>query len=95
MDHKDWEQALADDYRRHRWHKLLDPLCTTFQAWKAGQIGYEDVDRALEAAYKEKCAINNLFSQRVDRIANLVRCWDEDWFEAWIQEHRPAHAPEG
>jgi hypothetical protein len=89
MDHKDWEQALADDYCSFRWARLLEPLCETFQGWKAGTIGYEEVDRALEVAYKEKCALNNLFCQRVDRIANLVRWWDVEWFEAWVEEHRP------
>jgi hypothetical protein len=94
MDHKDWEQALADDYCSYRWTRLLEPLCGTFQAWKAGEIGYAEVDRALEETYKEKCALNNLFCQRVDRVVNLVRWWDAEWFEAWVEQHRPPIHPE-
>ncbi len=90
MEHKDWEQALTDDYCCYRWTKLLEPLCETFQAWKAGEIGHEEVDTALETAYKEKCALNNLFCQRVDRVSNLVRWWDSEWFEDWLREHRPS-----
>jgi hypothetical protein len=96
MDHKDWERALADDYCTYRWAKILDPLCETFQAWKAGKIDHVEVDAALESAYKEKCALNNLLCQRVDRVANLVRWWDVEWFEDWVAQHRPppAHRPE-
>ena len=90
MDHKDWEQTLADDYCSYRWTKLLEPLCETFQAWKAGEIDHEQVDAALDQAYKDKCALNNLFGQRVDRVANLVRWWDAEWFDEWIKVHRPS-----
>lgn len=89
MSPTDWEKKLVDAYCQYRWQKLLEPLCDTFQAWKAGQIGYAEVDRALEEAYKQKCALNNLFGQRVDRVWNLILWWDREWFEAWIQEHRP------
>jgi hypothetical protein len=89
MSPKDWEHDLADAYCSYRWHQLLEPLCGTFQAWKAGKLTHEEVDRALEEAYKNKCALNNLFCQRVDRVVNLIQWWDREWFEAWVEEHRP------
>ena len=84
-----WEKALIDAYYDYRWHKLLDPLCDTFKSWKAGELTHADVDRAIEEAYKERCLINNLFGQRRDRSVALIHWWDRDWFEAWVNEHRP------
>ncbi|MFZ5916190.1 MAG: hypothetical protein ACOYZ7_04595 [Chloroflexota bacterium] len=89
MSPKDWEKALIDAYCDYRWHKLLDPLCETFQAWKAGEIGIEQVDQALDRAYQQKCALNNLFCQRLDRVWNLIHWWDREWFEAWVAKNHP------
>jgi len=83
-----WEQALIDAYYDHRWRQLLEPLCETFQRWKAGELAHADVDRAIEEAYQERCCINNLFTQRRDRVVALIQSWDREWFEAWVKEHR-------
>ena len=90
MSPKDWEQRMIDAYYDYRWRRMLEPLCETFQAWKAGKIGYAEVDQAIEGVYKEKCALNNLFSQRHDRTACLIQVWDREWFDAWVKEHRPS-----
>lgn len=84
-----WEQALVDEYSDYRWRQLLDPLCETFRKWKAGELGYDDVDQAIEKAYKEKCVICNLVTQRKDRAAGLIQWWDREWFDAWVKENRP------
>ena len=84
-----WEQALIEAYYDYRWHQLLEPLCETFQRWKAGELTHADVDRAIEEAYRERCGLHNLFSQRQDRAVALIQWWDREWFEAWVEEHRP------
>ena len=90
MSPKDWEREVMEAYWEHRWRQIMDPLCETFQKWKAGEIGHEKVDEAIDEAYKEKCAINSLLAQRQDRAAGIIRCSDPEWFEAWIKEHRPS-----
>jgi hypothetical protein len=89
MSPKDWEQALTEAYWDYRWRRIMEPLCQTFQQWKAGELGHADVDRAIDAAYKEKCVVNSLLAQRQDRAAAIIHWWDREWFEAWIEEHRP------
>lgn len=89
MSPKSWEQSLTDAYWNYRWQKIMDPLCDTFQRWKAGELSHAEVDHAIDVAYKEKCFINSLLAQREDRAAGLIRCWDPDWFQAWVKEHRP------
>lgn len=89
MSPESWEKSLIDAYCSYRWAKLLNPLCDTFQAWKAGRIDVEEVDRALDQAYKEKCALSNLFCQRMDRVWNLIQWWDREWFEEWVEKNRP------
>lgn len=84
-----WEQALVEAYYDYRWHLLLEPLCETFQRWKAGELTHADVDLAIEEAYKERCGLRSLFSQRQDRAVALIQWWDHEWFEAWVEEHRP------
>ena len=86
---KTWEEKLTDDYWNYRWRKIMEPLCETFQAWKAGKIGHTEVDKAVDRAYQEKYSINNLLSQRPDRAAAIIHWWDPEWFEAWIEENRP------
>jgi len=89
MQSKDWEQAVKDAYGDYRWRKIMEPLCETFQRWKAGEIGHAEVDAAIDHAYKERCAINTLLAQRQDRAAGLIRCRDPEWFKAWVEEHHP------
>jgi hypothetical protein len=89
MSPKSWEQAMTEAYWDYRWRQIMEPLCDTFQRWKAGKLRHADVDRAIDAAYKEKCAINSVLGQRHDRAAAIIRCWDSEWFEAWLEENRP------
>ena len=89
MSPKSWEESLTDAYWDYRWRKIMDPLCDTFQRWKAGDLGHLDVDRAIDEAYKEKCLINNLLTSRPDRAAAIIQWWDHDWFLAWIEKNRP------
>ena len=89
MSPKNWEEALTEDYWNYRWTQIMEPLCETFQGWKAGEVGHADVDRAIDEAYREKCAINSLLSQRQDRAAAIIHLWDRDWFDGWIEAHRP------
>ena len=89
MSPKSWEESLTDAYWDYRWRKIMDPLCDTFQRWKAGELSHLDVDRAIDEAYKEKCLINNLLTSRPDRAAAIIQWWDHDWFLAWIEENRP------
>jgi len=84
-----WQQALIDAYYDYRWRQLLEPLCETFQHWKAGELTHVPVDRAIEEAYKEKCWINALFSQRQDRAVALIQSLDREWFETWVKEQHP------
>jgi hypothetical protein len=89
MSPKSWEEQLTDAYWDDRWRQIMEPLCETFQRWKAGEVGHKDVDAAVDAAYKEKCLINNLITYRPDRAAAVIQWWDRDWFLAWIEENRP------
>lgn len=89
MSPKSWEEAMTEAYWDYRWRQIMEPLCETFQRWKAGELGHDDVDRAIDAAYKEKCSINTLLAQREDRAAAIIHWWDPEWFEAWIEENRP------
>ena len=90
MSPKDWEQRMIDAYYDYSWRRMLEPPCETFKAWKADKIGYAEVNQAIEGVYREKCALNNLVSQRYDRTACLIQVWDREWFDAWIKEHRPS-----
>ncbi|MGD2205155.1 MAG: hypothetical protein PVH17_00125 [Anaerolineae bacterium] len=89
MSPKSWEEALTEAYWDYRWRKVMEPLCDTFRRWKTGEIGHDQVDRAIDEAYKEKCAINNLITQRPDRAAAVIQCWDPEWFRSWLEENRP------
>jgi hypothetical protein len=89
MSPKSWEEQLTDAYWDYRWRKIMEPLCETFQSWKAGDLGHEDVNDAIDEAYKEKCLINNLVTYRPDRAAAVIQWWDREWFLAWIEENRP------
>jgi len=87
-----WEQALVDDYFNHRWHQVLEPLCETFQRWKAGELGHDAVSHAIEEAYKEKCILHNFAAQRIDRAVGLIQWWDRGWFEGWVEKHRSSQS---
>ena len=89
MSPKSWEEQLTDAYWDYRWRKIMEPLCDTFQSWKAGDLGDEDVNAAIDEAYKEKCLIHNLVTYRPDRAAAVIQWWDREWFLAWIEENRP------
>ena len=89
MSPKSWEEQLTEAYWDYRWRKIMEPLCETFQSWKAGELGHEDVNGAIDEAYKEKCLINNLVTYRADRAAAVIQWWDREWFLAWIEENRP------
>ncbi|MFC2030697.1 hypothetical protein ACFLWA_08230 [Chloroflexota bacterium] len=88
MSPRDWEKELTDAYWDYRWREIMEPLCTTFQAWKAGELGHDDVSEAIDAAYKEKCMVNSLLSYRPDRAAAVIQWWDREWFEAWLEDNR-------
>ena len=36
MSPKNWEESMVDAYWDYRWRQIMDPLCDTFQRWKAG-----------------------------------------------------------
>ncbi|MGD8624211.1 MAG: hypothetical protein PVF47_04480 [Anaerolineae bacterium] len=88
MSPKDWEQEIKEAYCDYRWRQIMEPLCDVFQKWKAGEIGHEQVDEAIDEAYKEKITVNSLMAQRQDRAAGLIRCWDPEWFRSWVDEHQ-------
>jgi hypothetical protein len=89
MTPSSWEQALTDAYWDYRWRRIMEPLCDTFQRWKAGDLGHGDVDKAIDEAYKEKCMVNNLLGYRPDRAVAVIQWWDREWFLDWIEENRP------
>lgn len=89
MSPKSWEEALTDAYWDYRWRRIMEPLCETFQRWKAGELGHKDVNDAIDEAYKAKCLVNNLLTYRPDRAAAVIQWWDRDWFLEWIKENRP------
>ncbi|MEJ2733258.1 MAG: hypothetical protein P8189_06765 [Anaerolineae bacterium] len=89
MSPTSWEKTLTDAYWDYRWRKIMDPLCDTFQKWKAGELGHSDVNDAIDRAYKEKCLVNNLLTYRPDRAAAIIQWWDREWFLEWIKENRP------
>jgi hypothetical protein len=89
MSPKSWQETLTDAYWDYRWRKIMDPLCDTFQRWKAGELDHEDVDKAIDTAYKEKCMVNNLLAYRPDRAAAVIQWWDRELFLTWIEENRP------
>jgi hypothetical protein len=89
MTPKNWQEALTDAYWDYRWKKIMEPLCETFQRWKAGELTHQDVDAAIDHAYKEKTTVNSLLSYRPDRAAAVIQWWDQEWFLTWIEENRP------
>ena len=64
MSPKSWEEQLTDAYWDYRWRKIMEPLCDTFQGWKAGKLGHSDVDKAIDKAYKEKKHLQLIFLDR-------------------------------
>jgi hypothetical protein len=86
----DWDQRLIDDYYDYRWHRLIDPLCDRMQLWKEGSLSHAEMERTLEEVHQEICEVRCLFRQRTDRLVNLIRHWDSDWFEAWLEKHTPS-----
>lgn len=89
MASKSWEEALVAAYGDHHWHEIMDPLCEIFQRWKGGQADNAKVDRVLDTAYRQKCALESLLGQRADRAAAIIEVTDREWFLSWIEEHRP------
>ena len=89
MSPKSWEEAMTEAYWDYRWRKIMDPLCDTFQKWKAGELSHKAVSQAIDEAYKEKCLVNSLLTYRPDRAAAVIQWWDRDWFLDWIKENSP------
>ena len=84
-----WEQTLIDDYRSYRWHQVMEPLCDKMQLWKAGQVPLGELDRFMEDIHRQICEVRSMFSQRRDRLVNLIQWWDREWFLEWIKEYSP------
>jgi len=83
-----WEEALVADYTDLWWHRIMEPLCDALQRWKSGQAEHSEADKAVEAAYHERCALNSLIRQRPDRAAAIIQVVDNEWFARWLGEHR-------
>jgi hypothetical protein len=86
----DWDQRMIDDYYDHRWHRLIDPLCEKMQLWKDGNLTHAEMQQTLEEVHQGICEVRCLFRQRRDRLVNLIRHWDLDWFDNWVKEHAPS-----
>ena len=84
-----WEEALVADYGDRHWQEIMEPLCETFRRWKSGQVDHAEVDRVLDAAYRQKCALDSLLGQRPDRAAAIIEVTDHEWFMVWIEGNRP------
>lgn len=95
-----WQQQLINDYYDYRWRKVAEPLCETFRRWKEGELPHSALDKAIEEAYRSRCTLCDIFSQRPDRAVALIQILDPEWFEAWVKEHRmprgeqPAETPQ-
>ncbi|MGD2105107.1 MAG: hypothetical protein PVJ55_08365 [Anaerolineae bacterium] len=92
-DHKakaEWEAALIADYYDYRWRKIMEPLCDKMQRWKDGNLSHGEIEQTLEVAHDEICEARSLFRQRRDRLVNLIRHWDREWFERWVEDHAPS-----
>ena len=72
MNPKDWDENIANANWDDRWRHIVDPLCDTFQRWKAGELDHRGVDWAIGAAYRDKCPINNLFTHWPDRAVAVI-----------------------
>jgi hypothetical protein len=59
------------------------------QRWKDEDLTHAEMEETLEEAHEEICEVRSLFRQRRDRLVNLIRHWDRDWFESWVKEHKP------
>ncbi|MGD2143223.1 MAG: hypothetical protein PVF54_01955 [Anaerolineae bacterium] len=84
-----WEERLIDDYYDHRWRRVIEPLCDKMQSWKEGRLTHAAMEETLEQVHDEVCEMRSLFRQRRDRLVNLIRHWDRDWFESWVEEQAP------
>jgi pantothenate kinase-related protein Tda10 len=84
-----WEQILIDDYRTYRWNQVMEPLCDKLQAWKDGEVGYDELDAFMEKVNQQICEVRNMLGQRRDRLVNLIQWWDREWFLEWVKEYAP------
>lgn len=84
-----WEEKLVADYYDYRWQQLMEPMCDKMQLWKAGQLTYTEMDRALEECHQKVCEARNILSQRQDRLVLLIQYLDREWFKKWVQKHTP------
>ena len=84
-----WEQSLVDDYRTYSWNQVMEPLCDKLQAWKDGEVAYDELDAFMEHVHQQIWEVRNIFGQRHDRLVNLVQWWDRDWFLEWVKEYSP------
>lgn len=84
-----WEQTLVDDYHDYRWHQVMEPLCDKLQLWKEGQVNHEEMDQFMEDVHQQIWEMRSVFSQRRDRLVNLIQWWDREWFLEWIKEYSP------
>ncbi|MGD1996960.1 MAG: hypothetical protein PVH62_09325 [Anaerolineae bacterium] len=87
-----WHQMLIDDYYDYRWRQVIEPLCDKLQRWKDGELAHAEMDQTLEEVHQQVCEVRGLFSQREDRLVNLIQWLDWEWFEEWVESHSP---PEG
>lgn len=83
-----WQEELLEDYYDYRWRQVAEPLCETFRRWKEGELSHSALDQAIEKAYRERCTLCDLFSQRPDRAVALIQILDPEWFEVWVKKHR-------
>lgn len=84
-----WEDRLVDDYRNHRWRRLMEPMCDKMEKWRAGELTYSDMDQALEECHQQACELRNILIQRKDRLVTLIQYLDREWFEAWVKDYSP------
>jgi hypothetical protein len=83
---REYQQSLIDAYYDFRMHKILDPLCESFQQWKAGELTHDDVIELIHKVHKEHQKIFSLFSQGRDWLITCIQM-DTDWYSAWLKNN--------
>ena len=84
-----WEQTLVQDYYNYRWQQVMDPLCDKLQLWKAGELPNKELDQFMDNINQQIWEVRNIFSQRSDRLVNLIQFLDREWFLEWVKEYHP------
>ncbi len=81
-----WESEMIAAFEDDQWNELLDPIYEKFQAWKAGSLSPDELNKALDHTYRERRDLDRLFYEKHDWLARVIPL-NEAWFTNWLKSH--------